>query len=373
MAKKVRNANIEWLRIISMLMIVMLHTLGKGNLLRSMSGVGGINVYIAWLLESCSIVAVNIFFLISGYVLIDSEFKTKRIFSIIMQTVFYGIIIYLMYLRTGMDMEGAKNSFLLAALPIHMKTYWFLTVYTVMYMMLPFIAVGIRALTQKQHMALIIIFVVFNCVFKSVLPVKLDIDGAAGGYNIEWFVTLFLIAAYIKRYGFKKLNKASYGLILYFVSVLLIFGEQLFLDAMLNKTGRFTYIQEISYSYNHIFVLFASLGLFAWGLNKKQPGKIMAGIGNTIAPMTLGVYIIHEHSLIRYEWPNWFKVSSFMDKNVVLFVLSVVGVVLAVYMIGTLIDAVRLMIFKIVDYLLGKSAIVKGFNKLDDIVNGRMD
>ncbi|MDE5952479.1 MAG: acyltransferase family protein, partial [Acetatifactor sp.] len=76
---KKRIASIELLRILAMMMVVMLHYLSKGELLTSLTEEFDASSYIAWLLEAFSIVAVNVYMLISGYFLVDSGFKLKRL------------------------------------------------------------------------------------------------------------------------------------------------------------------------------------------------------------------------------------------------------------------------------------------------------
>jgi surface polysaccharide O-acyltransferase-like enzyme len=73
-----RNFGLELLRIISMLMIVTLHYLGHGNVLETVD-IFSFNYYIAWFIQSLSYVSVNIFVLISGYFLVDKEFKSKNL------------------------------------------------------------------------------------------------------------------------------------------------------------------------------------------------------------------------------------------------------------------------------------------------------
>lgn len=63
--KEERNINIEILRIISMLMIVILHFLLHGNVLDNIMVKDYKNETILFLLETISIVAVNIYILIS--------------------------------------------------------------------------------------------------------------------------------------------------------------------------------------------------------------------------------------------------------------------------------------------------------------------
>ena len=88
-----RNSNFELLRIIAMVMIVSLHTLGHGGGLNNTT-VNSINFIFNHILESLSIVAVNIFILISGYFGIKSYSSVKSKISLLYkQMIFYSIII----------------------------------------------------------------------------------------------------------------------------------------------------------------------------------------------------------------------------------------------------------------------------------------
>ena len=84
-----RNANMDLLRMLSMMMVTMLHALTKSDLLIFMGNEVPVNGWIAWVLETLSVSSVNIFMLISGYFLISSEFKIGRLLEIIFQTVFF--------------------------------------------------------------------------------------------------------------------------------------------------------------------------------------------------------------------------------------------------------------------------------------------
>ena len=68
--RKTRMANLELLRCIAMMMVVVLHFLGKGNILGDLAAkdLGSVGLA-AWLPESFCIVAVNVYMLISGYFL----------------------------------------------------------------------------------------------------------------------------------------------------------------------------------------------------------------------------------------------------------------------------------------------------------------
>ena len=99
--KKKRMANMELLRILAMIMVVMLHYLSKGAVLPNMTDNFGVNGYLAWILETFSIVAVNVYMLISGFFLTESRFKSSRFVELICQILFYSLLIPVILIAVG--------------------------------------------------------------------------------------------------------------------------------------------------------------------------------------------------------------------------------------------------------------------------------
>ena len=87
-----RKSNIELLRIVLILMIIILHYFNA-----DMGGVlghtipGSINYYSSHLLESMSIVAVNVFVLITGYFSYKKEqVKVSKAINLVVIMIFWG-------------------------------------------------------------------------------------------------------------------------------------------------------------------------------------------------------------------------------------------------------------------------------------------
>lgn len=365
---KKRNSNIEWLRITAMFMVVMLHALGKGELLQSINGHDNINYVLAGILESFSVVAVNLYVLISGYVLIDSKFKSGRLFEIISETCFYGILFLVIGWRFSLFENLGLYEIIQCVLPIHSETYWFITTYVLLYLLTPFMAKGIMSMTGKQHLSVIILLVIYESCFKTFLPVAFE--GDEKGYNLIWFIILFLIAAYIKKYNHLIKNKYKSGIIVYFLASVLIFAEYFFIDYLYVNFDRFELLRSVSFHYNHILVLISSIGLFVFFVYRPQKDNLLSKIGLFLAPMSFGVYIIHEHIAFRYKWMRWFNCENFIYMNPFLFLISVILMCALVYVVCSLIDYVRIQLFRLIKYFFRNSIITKGFHKLDSIVNG---
>ena len=89
-----RNTGIDFLRILAMFYVVMLHTLGHGGILGSLSAQNQ-SYNIVWFLEIWAYSAVDIFALISGFVGYREEEKPIKYSSYILlwvQAIFYGVV-----------------------------------------------------------------------------------------------------------------------------------------------------------------------------------------------------------------------------------------------------------------------------------------
>ena len=343
--KSKRLANIELLRIVAMLMVVMLHYLGKGELLPDMKINMGIQEYIAWILESLSIVAVNAYVLISGYFLVESEFKCGKLVKIVLQVLFYTILITLIAFAFGLvtKEELGVYNLIVQLFPFQLEQYWFMTSYLVLYLLSPILALGVKSLTKKQLQVIILFFLAFMCVEKSVLPVQIVFD--KHGYDALWFVALFLVAAYIRLYGIKFLEKKWIAICLYLGACSLVFIENLLISVVYEKTGELGHLIGTPYHYNHIGVFLASVGMFMWFLNIKIKEGFMTKVICAVAPYTLGVYLLHEHVYVRYLWPKWLKAGS--AENVWQFLLMTFGSVFLVFCAGIFVDFIRSLLFKV--------------------------
>lgn len=352
-AKK-RNANMELLRIISMLMVVMLHALGKSESLVDIVGNPSVNGAIAWFLEMLSIAAVNIFILISGYFLVDAKFKIRRLVELVLEAVFYGVFGFVVSLIFNIDIGMDVDTYfvLQTVFPIHMDVFWFVTAYIVIYMLQPLISAGVKALTQKQFGTVLILLIVYESLFKSFLPVALTTDEL--GYDFLWFLTMFLVGAYFKMYGFKHLTTSKKGILMYFGTVIILFAERVVLFYAVTKLGRLESINKSLLSYNNVFVLLEAVGIFAFFVNRKTMSERAGKIVCALSPMALGVYLCHENICFRYQWQKWLGIYESLNDSTLVFVARIIGVVLLVYVCGTIIDYLRIQLFKLVGRLFEK-------------------
>lgn len=305
-----RQKNLDELRCLAMMMVVVLHFLGKGELLGDVTAPDMSTVGIgAWVLEAFSIVAVNCYMLISGYFLSESDFKLSRLLRLYLQIWIYSVGIGLLSVICGIVPAEEVNThyYLSLIFPVSMGHYWFMTAYVFLYLLFPLVGMAVRKMDKTQfRLVLAMLFAVF-CALKSLVPVRLEQD--AQGYDMIWYLCMFLAAAYIRKYGVGFLDKKWKCLLLYLAGVALILTELFVLHAVYVTSGKFELILKVSFEYNHIFVLIASLGLFGLFLNSE--GKGPAGtIASKLAPYVLGAYLLHENIGVRYTWQELFGAKS---------------------------------------------------------------
>lgn len=347
MSKK-RNANVELLRLLSMLMVTMLHALGKGELLVSLTGETPVNGWIAWALEALSIGAVNIFMLISGYFLVQSEYKWKRVAELVCQVLFYTVGAFLVFFLAGWTTGEEKDVYHLLhyLLPIHMDVYWFITTYLVIYLALPVLAAGVKNVPQKQLKAVILGLMVYECFFKSLLPVALETDSK--GYSVLWYFITFLLGAYFRLYGFHFLNTVGRGFGAYALGSALIFLEEFLLDSFNAQTGRLSEILRINTNYNHLFVVLASVGIFSAFLHMAPRGERMGKVICAISPYALGIYLLQENVTLRYRWQKSFGLVGALQDPTGSFLGKLFAAVIVMAVAGLLVDALRALLFRVV-------------------------
>ncbi|MBR3040656.1 MAG: acyltransferase [Lachnospiraceae bacterium] len=369
MAAKKRQANLELLRIIAMLMVITLHYLGKGNALPEMenltpSAPDFVNGMIAWTFEILSYGAVNLYVLISGYFLINSTAKNEKVFKIVIQVLFYSIGIFLIFLVLGKLPEYASETFFktLFFAPIASAHYWFASSYVFFYLLAPFAAVGIRKLNQKQHLGLMIIcLLLFSRVWRMILPQSAPLDDK--GYGLIWFLTLFTVASYIRRFVPIEKKKRPLYLVLYFLCSIITLASFFAVYAVFKSTGRFEVFIKILLEYNSPTIIISSVSLFLFFRTITIPDGFLSKTILFIAPLTFGIYLLHEHYLLRDLWITFWKVEKHFHAPY--FIVHLIGCVLSVFIIGAVVEGIRKLLFGLLD----KTKPVKWFFK----VLGKLD
>lgn len=344
---KERMANLELLRIVAMLLIVVLHFLGKGGFLTPLTESPMPRMgYAAWGLEALAIGSLNVYMLLSGYFLTESAFKVNRLLQLLLQVLFYSMVIGLAAAAFGLlPEEGFSIYYLITlCLPLSTEHYWFMTAYFMMYLFVPFLSQGVKRLTKKQLQTVLALLLFSVCFIKSVVPVKLPTDRQ--GYDCIWYMCVFLVAAYIRLYGIPFFKNIWRSLFVYFGAGAGIFALAFALRYLYLRTGKMRDMLSVSYNYNHILTLLAAVALFYVFYHMRIKQGVFSRFVCRIAPYTLGVYLWHEHIAIRYEWQGWLYAAVGTPDNGGMLVLYTLFAALLVFAVGIVLDVLRSLLFR---------------------------
>lgn len=321
---KARSLNLELLRIVAMLGIVMMHALLASGVLTG-DDLYSCNYYIAWTVEALCVGAVNVYVLISGYFAPKSRFRLSKLMMVWLQVAFYTISLFLLSCILG------KQSFSLGTvinrlLPVTSGQYWFVTVWIVLYIISPALNWFVKNADKRLYrLTLLTFFVVFSVwsfvTFKD--PIGLD-----SGYSLYWLIFIYLVGGYIGVYrdDFKK-SKLFYFAAFLICSLLTAAGRFLIAHLTMNLIGSVRGTR-IFYSYSAPLVLFGAIALFIFFLNfniKEKYKKIVMFFSSA----TFGVYLIHMNlDVYRIIFKDIFKVHALQNNPVlILYCIGVMGLV----------------------------------------------
>jgi len=201
------------------------------------------------------------------------------------------------------------------------------------YLLIPFYNKLIRSLNKTEHRNLIItLFVIYT------ISSTFFFNGTVFSY-IGWYITIYLIAAYIRLYPESWMDNKFCGVILFsFVS--LSYLSVIVVDFVGVKFG-FTADYYMVSDSNKLFALI--IGIFSFLFFKNLKIKNSKFI-NTIASTTFGVLCIHaaSDSMRTFLWKDLLNVSGMYNMPFAKLVIISFVSVIAVFTVCSIIDIVRI-------------------------------
>ena len=131
--QKVRNSNIELLRILAMLAIIAGHMTHQTEVLNCTSGG---QLLLSYIVGSGHRIGVNLFLLIGTWFLVESCFKVERVLKLYGQMAFYTISISVVILVLGLPHSNVD--IVRCFMPFTLRPVWFGSAYIAMLLLIPY-------------------------------------------------------------------------------------------------------------------------------------------------------------------------------------------------------------------------------------------
>lgn len=345
-----RNYGIDCLKILSMIMVATLHVLGQGVLKHTTTF--SVHYELGWALEILCFCAVNCYAIISGYVNYGTKFRYSKILQLYLQVAFYTVIITGIFKIWKPELVG-KKILIKALFPFAFyDMYWYYTAYFCMSFFIPFFNRLIKELDSRACKRLVLSLILVL----SVIPTlsMSDTAGTARGYSTIWLSALYLIGACIRKYYTPGKYKRSLYILGYFLCAFFAWLGKLVLEKLTCHFFGEPSLWDYVVSYTSPFILFCGifLVLFFSELEFKKP---MQTIIRFFAPASFGVYLIHVEPLV---WDNIMH-DAFIplaSLSPVIMCLACIGAAIGIWLLGSLVDTLRRVLFKKVHSIFTKKA-----------------
>lgn len=335
-----RNYGIDLLRIVSMFMIVILHSLGHGGALGGAEFMST-NYKLAWLLESAAYCAVNCFALVSGYVGLRSRLKLSSIAVLWLQVLAYHASFTLLWAvleHRTVDWNLIRD----ALQPIRKNAYWYYTAYFGISFFTPLLNAAVEHLDRRTlWLCAAGVFVLF-----SLYPTAAgtDIFKTSGGYHVLWLTVIYFLGAVLRKEPpCPAWGKRVWGL-LYLAAVLLSWG-MLMLNNHLNAAlpdGSFRAINLIQYTSPTIVLAAVSLVML---FSKITPASSARKFIAMVSPLTFGVYLIHDSLFIRKTLISG-SLATAAESSAPVMILKILAFAVTVFTACLVIEYLRSAVFK---------------------------
>lgn len=335
---KQRNIAFDILRLAAMLMVTILHITGHGLQEVQLEPFSG-PYWIALVLNTFSLVAVNCFVMISGYFLSAKHGSAKKLIPLWLQVWTYSVVIYLILcLIPGVNVHFRISTLAECMFPLLSNQYWFFTCYFLLYLIAPFLNRLVQSWDQKEYgYALAVLIVVFSLIPS--VNIWEDSFGTNRGYSLIWFAILYLIAAYLRKFDFRL---PVHPAVVYLIPCAALCGLQAAVSLWNPDIGSVQALLDNQCGYNGPLVLCASIGLFVWARSAPpRTGKRSAKIITTMASLSFGIYLLHDHGSIRTVlWNDWVRLKDTTAHSGVFF-LRIILVLMIVFAAGLAVEFIR--------------------------------
>lgn len=362
--KTKREANMELLRIVGMLMVITLHCLGNGLLLGN-STISVYNTVLIRFLDFFSLTANAIFLIISGYYSINKKFNLKKVLNLWGKTIFYSILIYLICRVLNLNMQIIDNASFVSFFPVISGEYWFINAYIVLYFLEPILNIMLNKLSQKQFKYLLITAIVMLGIVKIIL----NPGGVLAGTMLP-VILVYMIGAYIRKYV--TIKPVKYCFVKYILLTAIATLLYIILSVIVKQIDNNTIYSLIKKligefrEYSNILIIAMTVLIFIKFKTMTIKSNFIEKIITFISPSVFSIYLIHQSINIRDTM--WLKMGIMDYANSWLMIPYILLMIITVFIVCLFIDLImRGLYFGIKKIPIVNKIVKKSNDKLDKI------
>lgn len=335
--KKQRNSTIELLKLLLMFGVVILHTCGGSGGAIDLGRGNNIDLEI---LRGGVICAVDCFIIISGYYLcLTNKRNISKVINLYIIAALFSLLITI-------ASSVLNKSFSLASI---LQTFvvgnYFLHLYSAVYIFSPFINKTLDNITKKSFQILLMLMLLMFSIYPTFIEYLFArdetlmghsfvsfFDGDGHGYTLVNFIFMYIIGAYLRKYGMPLKRK---------LSCLLMFILSSIIMALVMH-----YIHKVELNYFSPICIAASIALFNFFVLIKPSGlKFINYLSSTV----YGVFIVHGFVLTQLK--KVISIESIVSSPILQ---RLVGILLFAFIVFTISVIISIVLNALIDKLIMK-------------------
>ena len=295
--------------------------------------------------------AVDVYALISGYVMINGRYRPARLFELWLQVFSVGVVGCLVG-KFALRMPVTTEVWLQAFFPVTLWEYWYFSSYVGLFCLMPILNRGLRSMDRRR---LVILMTALFSVF-SVLGIlsrigKHDSFQLISGYSPLWLVILYVIGACVRRAELWR-ETPAWKL---WLTVLFSIGACMGIYALLTlprfpqallARSWFDPDRWRVFVLNYVNPLLVVISVCLLALfSRFRPGKGLSAVIRLLSPLTFGIFLIHVHDTSwtllqgRFEWIGLTRAYYIIP--------TVLGVGLAIFLACAAMEWIRAQVFRL--------------------------
>ena len=241
--------------------------------------------------------AVNVYAIISGYLMSGVEhIKLGRIIELWLEVLFFSVTISAIHaILTG---NISFKELLCALFPILTRRWWYVSSYFAIFLFIPYFNKLIKNMSRSDYKKfLVLICLVFSLGSTISSAAGIDTFNLATGCSPVWLMMLYFFGGYKRKYGGNEKNWNYFGK--YVICGLALFLVWLITLVVTKKIFGVDKLSNLFIAYTSPFVIYMAYEFvqFCVGLNISNCKVIQK-----ISEITLGVYLVSEHPVIREKY-----------------------------------------------------------------------
>ncbi len=223
---------------------------------------------------------------------------------------------------------------------------WYITCYVFVFLCTPYLNILADKLSRNCfHKLMILLFVLMSVVtavfFKDFFHV------VSNGYSAAWLAYMYLLGAYFKKYGFGKLEKIHFWIIL-IVCICSLVASKYILEVLLSKIGANIDGAWHFYCYSSPLTLMISICFFYLFVNAIFKNRLFAKILTWLSSVSLGVYIIHAHPFSLDHLLIGKNLTWIVYDNPIVTLLISLACIMGIVFATGLVEQLRIILFRVI-------------------------